>query len=191
MKVSIVTVVYNNKEYIKDSINSVLGQRYNDIEYIIIDGGSNDGTLEIIKEYGNKISKIVSEKDNGLYDAMNKGFKLATGDIIGILSSDDVYIDDIVISKVVEAFKKEKTDCLYADLLYVNEKDINKIIRHWAPSDFIPGSFIKGWHPPHPTFFVKQNIYKDYGYIDDSLKVSADFELMLSVRALAGLPGGM
>jgi len=179
MKISIITVVRNSKGTIKDAIESVLNQTYKNIEYIIVDGGSTDGTVEIIKEYGNKIDKFISEPDDGIYDAMNKGIRLATGDIIGILNSDDVYFDNKVLEKVVEKFKETNVDSLYGDLYYVRESDLNTIVRYWKCSEFVRGSFSKGWHPPHPAFFVKRHIYEKYGYFDLSMKVSADFELML------------
>jgi len=179
MKISIITVVRNNKDTIKDAIDSVLSQTYKNTEYIIVDGGSTDGTVELIKEYGDKIDKFISEPDNGIYDAMNKGLSLATGDVIGILNSDDVYFDNKVLEKVAKRFEGTNIDSLYGDLYYVKEKDLNAIVRYWKSSEFIQGSFAKGWHPPHPSFFVKRHIYEKYGYFDLDMKVSADFELML------------
>lgn len=179
MKISIITVVYNNEKYIEESIQSIISQDYDNIEHIIIDGGSTDNTVNIIKKYKDNISLLISEKDKGIYDAMNKGLKSATGDIVGILNSDDIFIDANVIKKVDNIFKTKNVDCIYADVLYVDKDNTDKVIRKWISSDFIPGSFKKGWHPPHTTFFVKKSIYEKYGYIDDSLDVSADFELML------------
>jgi glycosyltransferase involved in cell wall biosynthesis len=158
VKISIITVVYNNKDTIKDAIESVLNQTYKNIEYIIIDGGSTDGTIDIIKSYRDKIDKFISEKDNGIYDAMNKGLKLASGDIVGILNSDDIYFNENVILNVVAKFEESKTDSIYGDLYYVDENDLQKIQRYWKSSEFKEGSFAKGWHPPHPTFFVKKEV---------------------------------
>jgi len=179
LKISIVTITYNSEKTIKDTIESVLSQTYKNIEYIIIDGSSSDRTIEMINSYGNKISKVISEKDDGIYDAMNKGLKLASGDVVGILNSDDVYFDDDTLEKVVEKFEEENIDSLYGDLFYVSEDDLTDVVRYWKSSIFQKGSFIKGWHPAHPTFFVKKEIYKKYGYFDLNMKVSADFELML------------
>ncbi len=176
IKISFIIVVYNSKNTIKETIESVLHQDYPLIEYIIIDGQSNDGTLDIIKMYKDKISKLISEKDNGIYDAMNKGIKLANGDIIGILNSDDIFENNKVISKVVKIFKTNSINSLYADLKYVNRYDTDKIIRYWKSSPFIKNSFKNGWHPPHPTFFVKKEIYEKYGYYNLNFKISADFE---------------
>lgn len=152
MKVSIITVVWNNADTIKDAIESVLNQTYKNIEYIIVDGGSTDGTIEIIQSYGNKISKFISEKDEGIYDAMNKGIKLATGDIVGILNSDDFYKSNDVIETVVREFISKDIDCLYGDLEYVDKNDTSKVIRYWKSNPYKEGLFQKGWHPPHPTF---------------------------------------
>ena len=179
MKVSIITVVKNNVSTIKHAIESVLGQTYNNIEYIVIDGDSTDGTYDIVEKYNDKINKFISEKDNGLYDAMNKGLKHATGDIVGILNSDDVYFNSHVIEDVVKTFKNKKLDSLFGDLFYVEKDNLDKIVRYWKSSEFKLGSFAKGWHPPHPSFFVKNEIYKKYGMFDTTMEVSADFDLML------------
>ena len=179
MKVSIITVVYNNEDTIKDAIESVLNQTYKNIEYIIIDGVSTDGTVEVIKSYGDKIDKFISEKDNGIYDAMNKGIKLASGDIVGILNSDDFYANNNIIEKVVKEFEDKKVDSVYGDLVYVNAKDTNKIVRYWKSKPYKKGLFTKGWHPAHPTFFVKKEIYDKYGIFNLDFKIAADYELML------------
>jgi len=179
MKVSIVTITYNSEKTLKDTIESVISQTYKDIEYIIVDGNSSDKTIEIVNSYGDKISKFISEKDNGIYDAMNKALRLATGDIVGILNSDDVYFDKYVIENVVKRFEEKLVDSVYGDLYYVEENDLNKVQRYWKSSDFEQGSFAKGWHPPHPTFFVKREVYEKYGLFDLEMKISADFELML------------
>lgn len=178
MKISIITVVYNNNLTIKDAINSVLSQTYKNIEYIIIDGASSDGTVEIIKSYGDKITKFISEPDSGLYDAMNKGIELATGDVIGILNSDDFYIDELVIEKVVKVFEEKRVDSLYADLLYVKPDNLLKTVRYYDSSQFNPSKFAYGWMPAHPTFFVKKEIYKKYGVFRKDLKIAADFDLL-------------
>ena len=177
MKISIITVVRNNASTIKDAIESVLSQKYHDIEYIIVDGCSTDGTLEIIQGYSTQITKIISESDKGIYDAMNKGISLASGDVIGILNSDDVYFDENVIGDVINTFEEKQIDSLYGDLMYVEKNDLNKIVRYWKSSVFKVGSFSKGWHPPHPTFFTKKNIYEKYGLFDTNMRVSADFDL--------------
>ena len=179
MKVSIITVTYNSALTIEDTIQSVLEQTYPNIEYIIIDGESTDDTLQKIEPYSDKLSKFVSEKDSGMYDALNKGIKLATGDIIGILNSDDFYTDKFVIEEVVKIFLEEHSDAVYADLQYVDSNHTNKIIRNWKSGNYKPGDFLYGWMPPHPTFFVKKDIYRKFGNFSMELKSAADYELML------------
>lgn len=179
MKVSIITVCYNSKEFIHNAIDSVLNQTYSNIEYIIIDGNSTDGTVDIIKSYGDKITKFVSEKDNGIYDAMNKGLSYITGDVVGILNSDDFYMSNTVISEVVSQFNANGCDALFADLIFVDRKNTEKQVRYWKSKPYILGSFKQGWHPSHPTFFVKKEFYKNFGLFNCTLKLAADFELML------------
>jgi glycosyltransferase len=179
MKISIITATYNSSAGIANCISSVNEQTYQDIEHIIIDGASNDGTLQIIKSAPSRVNKIVSEQDNGIYDAMNKGIALATGDIIGILNSDDFLASPSIIKKIVHTFVNEKCEAIFGDLDFVAQNDSNKIIRQWKSSPYVKGSFVKGWHPSHPTFYVKKEIYEQYGNFDISLNVSADFELML------------
>lgn len=179
MKISIITVVWNNKSTIEDAITSILSQTYPDIEYIIIDGNSTDGTLDVIKKYENSISHFVSEPDKGIYDAMNKGIRCATGEVVGILNSDDVYADENIIQKVMNTFIQKNVDSVYGDLFYVKQDDLMTPTRYWKSTEFKKGSFTKGWHPPHPSFFVKRKIYETHGSFDLNMKVSADFELML------------
>lgn len=178
MKVSIITVCFNSETTIKDAIESVVKQDYKNIEHIIIDGNSKDNTLNIINSYSH-FAKIVSEPDKGIYDAMNKGIELATGDIIGTLNSDDIYNSADVISRIVKAFTNQNFDILYGDLYYVKKHNINNIVRKWSSNNFTEGSFRKGWHPPHPTFFVKKEVYNKYGGFNLDFKLAADFELML------------
>lgn len=178
-KVSIITVCYNSAKTIEDTILSVINQTYDNIEYIIVDGLSPDNTLEIVKKYSDKIAKVVSEKDAGLYDAINKGIGLATGEIIANLNSDDFYIDNNVIADVVAKMQEEKSDTLYADLYYVDEVDTNKVTRNWVSGAYKKGAFFKGWMPPHPTFFVRKSVYEKYGKFSLELKSAADYEIML------------
>ncbi len=179
IKVSIITISFNAEETISDTIKSVINQDYENVEYIVVDGASKDKTCDIIKSFGFKVSKFISEKDNGIYDAMNKGLSMATGDIIGILNADDVYADTKVISDVVAKMQEEKTDSLYADLVYVKREDTDKITRYWKSGKYTKGKFLKGWMPPHPTFFVKREIYEKCGNFNLNLKSAADYEIML------------
>jgi len=178
VKVSIVTVVWNNKDTIKYAIESVLSQTYPNVEYIIIDGASTDSTIEIIKGYGNKINKFISEPDHGIYDAMNKGLKLATGDVIGILNSDDMYINNHIIEKIIKIFELHNVDSLFADLVFVRSDNLERTIRYYDSSKCLPNNFKKALYPAHPTFFVKREIYEKYGYFKTDYKIAADFDLM-------------
>jgi len=179
LKISIITVVWNNKNSIKNAIDSVLNQTYKNIEYIIIDGVSTDGTIEIVRSYGDKVSKFLSEPDSGLYDAMNKGIFLATGDVVGILNSDDFYIDDQVIQRVVKEFEVKDVDSVYADLEFVKPVNLDKTVRYYDSSKFNPSKFAYGWMPAHPTFFVKKEIYERYGVFRTDLKIGADFDILV------------
>ncbi len=179
MKVSIITITYNSELTLVDTINSVLNQTYKNIEYIIVDGKSTDGTLKIIESYANKITQFISEKDKGLYNALNKGIAMATGDVIGILHSDDFYTNNLVIENIVKTFIPNHADGVYADLYYVDKNDTNKIHRKWKSGNYKHGMFLNGWMPPHPTFFVKKSIYEKYGSFNLDLVSAADYELML------------
>ena len=165
-------------ETIEDAIQSVLSQTHNDIEYIVIDGFSSDGTRELVLKYEDNITEFLSEPDKGLYDAMNKGIQLATGDIVGILNSDDFYIDRFVIEKVVNQFKTMKVDSVFGDLVYVRSGDLSKAVRYYDSSKFNPSKFAYGWMPAHPTFFVKRKFYEEYGLFRTDLKIAADFDLL-------------
>jgi glycosyltransferase involved in cell wall biosynthesis len=179
VKVSIITVVYNGASTIADCIESVINQTYQDIEYIVIDGASNDGTVEIVKKYGSKIAVFRSERDKGIYDAMNKGIALATGDVIGILNADDFYKDIHVIDKIVKKIVQTNADGLYADLIYVEAAKTNVIKRYWKSGLLKKNSFLWGWMPPHPTFFLKKASYLQFGTYRLDLGSAADYELML------------
>ena len=178
MKISIITVVWNNAKTIRDAINSVLNQSYKDVEYIVVDGASTDGTIKIVQSYGDKI-KFISEKDNGLYDAMNKGIRMATGDVVGILNSDDFYASDKILQIVADEFLNSNTDSVYANLEYVDANNPKKVVGYWKSKKYQDGLFRSGWHPAHPTFFVKSEIYKKYGMFDLGFRIAADYELML------------
>ena len=179
MKVSIITVALNNAEYIESCIQSVINQDYENIEYIVIDGGSTDGTIEIIKRYEDKINLWISEPDKGIYDAMNKGIKLATGEIIGMLNSDDFYANDDVISTVVKEFQDKNVDSVFADLVFVKRDDPLRIIRYYKSSNFSPKKFAYGWMPAHTTFFARREVYEKYGAFKLNYKIAADYELLL------------
>lgn len=184
MKVSIITVVYNGTDTIEDCLCSVLSQDYPNVEYIIIDGASTDGTVEKIRQFDSSkfphtMTKFISEPDSGIYNAMNKGIGLATGEVIGILNADDIYQDAKVVSKIVHQFEQTKADAIYADLVYVNKTNTDAITRYWKSGSYKNGAFLWGWMPPHPTFFVKYNLYQQFGVFNETLRIAADYELML------------
>lgn len=179
MKVSIITITYNSAATLKETIESVVNQTYSNIEYIIVDGLSQDNTLSIVNNYKDKISKVVSEKDKGLYDALNKGINLATGDLVGILHSDDFYTHPQVIEHVVKALQEDNADAVYADLYYVDRNDTSKIFRKWKSGHYKHGMFYKGWMPPHPTFFAKKSCYQKFGMFNLNFNSAADYELLL------------
>ena len=177
MKISIITVCYNAEDTISDTIESVLSQDYKDVEYIIVDGKSTDRTLEIIQSIKSRI-KLISEKDRGIYDAMNKGINIASGDVIGILNADDVYKNSQVLTAVMDAFKAN-VSIVYGDIEYVKYNDISKVVRKWKAGVFRSGKFKWGWMPPHPGFFIKKSCYESFGLFNLNLSTSADYELML------------
>lgn len=177
MKISIITVCYNSEKTIKDTFDSIRNQNYDNIEYIVIDGQSNDDTINIIKENSDIISKIIIESDNGIYDAMNKGIQHSTGEVIGILNSDDIYKDTEIIKLLATEFQDKTVDIVYGNIQYVSQ-DLSSIVRKWQSSNFIKGSFKNGWHPAHPAFFVRRKVYENIGEYDLKFDVSADFDLM-------------
>lgn len=179
MKISIITITYNSEKTLRDTIESVLGQSYKDIEYILVDGKSKDSTCDIIRSYGDRISKFVSEKDNGLYDALNKGIRLTTGDVVGFLHSDDIFASAETIKMIAEAFIKFQVDSVYGDLVYVDQNDTDKIIRFWRSRKFSRTRALTGWMPPHPTFYVKREVYEKFGGFNTSFRIAADYESIL------------
>ncbi|WP_445666630.1 glycosyltransferase family 2 protein [Fodinibius sp. AD559] len=178
MKVSIITPCYNSEATIIESVQSVQDQSYDNIEHIIIDGNSEDETLEVLHNYRAGIDKLISENDEGIYNAINKGILRATGDIIGILNADDKYISNDVIEMVVASFKKEETSAVYGDLQYL-DSNADKLLRNWEAGPFALKKFENGWMPPHPTLFVRSELYEEYGLYNEEFDIAADYELIL------------
>ncbi len=181
IKITIITVCFNSELTIEDTILSIMKQDYKNIEYIIIDGKSTDSTVKIIQKYNDYIDYFISENDNGIYDAMNKGISKATGQIIGILNSDDFYPNKYILSNVVKTFIKENCDAVYGDLLYVKHNNKKKVIRYWEAGEYNIKKIKNGWMLPHPTFFVKSSIYKRFGLYDIDLKSAADYEMIIKL----------
>jgi glycosyltransferase involved in cell wall biosynthesis len=180
VKISIVTVVYNNP-LIEEAIDSILAQKTDcELELIVIDGGSTDGTLEALERHRDRLTVFVSERDNGIYDAMNKGISRATGDIVGTLNSDDLYWDENALARIATAFKEDPSlEAVYGDLVYVFKAKPEKILRYWKSQPFSSGLFKKGWMPPHPTFYVRRDVYDRLGLFDLGFKLASDFELTM------------
>lgn len=178
MRVSIITVSHNSVATIDSTVSGVLAQSYPDIEYIVVDGASTDGTVQALSKYEGRISKLISEPDRGIYDALNKGIKLATGDIVGILHSDDLYSDNRVIQHVVDKFEATHPDAIFADLVYVRPNNLDRVVRFYSGAGFTLQKFSYGWMPPHPTFFAKRECYAKYGLFKTDYRIAADYELL-------------
>lgn len=182
MKISIITATHNSSSNIANCISSINTQSYEDIEHIIIDGASTDQTLEIIRSVTNRVSKILSEPDKGIYDALNKGIKLASGDIIGFLHSDDCFYSSGTLEKIALAFSDSNpVDAIYGDLTFIDEKEPDKIVRYWKSEPFTSKLLKKGWMPPHPTLFMKREVYEKHGLFNIRLKCAADYDFILRV----------
>ena len=178
MTLTIITACYNASSTIADTLKSISNQSYQNIEHIIIDGASTDDTLKIVQQFPH-VSKIISEKDGGIYHAMNRGIGLCTGEVVGILNADDVYAHEDVISKVADLFKDASVDAIYGDLVFVDQQHPDKITRTWKAGSYHFKQFYNGWMPPHPTFFVRKSLYQQYGKFNTTLTSAADYELML------------
>jgi|SRR6185437_2428679 len=178
MKVSIITVTMNSERYLSDCIESVRKQNYKNIEHIIVDGKSSDGTLEIIQKNSDHISYWISETDRGIYDAINKGIQMATGDVIGILNSDDMFASADAVRSIVDCFENNNVDSVYGDLVYVDPKNTSKIIRYWKGISYKRSRFRYGWMPAHPTFYIRRELIQQYGLYENHYYTAADYEFM-------------
>ncbi|WP_296752275.1 glycosyltransferase family 2 protein [Thiobacillus sp.] len=179
MKISIITVCFNSARTLGDTLQSVAAQTHPDIEHIVVDGGSEDGTLAVIKRYRQLLSKVISEPDRGVYDAMNKGIGMATGEVIGFINSDDFYAGNTALSHIAEAFSDPAIEACFGDLVYVDQQDPSRIVRYWKSCTYRLGRFEYGWVPPHPTFFVRRSVYERLGGFNLNFLLAADMELML------------
>jgi glycosyltransferase involved in cell wall biosynthesis len=177
MKISIITVCFNSEKTIQDTLVSVSNQKNVDVEHIIVDGASKDGTLDIINNH-HKVSRLISEPDKGIYDAMNKGIALATGEIIGTLNADDFYYEENVLKEVEKVFLDPEVEACYGDLVYIKQDDVNQTVRFWKSNEYEEGLFKSGWMPAHPTFFLRKTVYERLGAFRLDYKIAADFELL-------------
>jgi len=179
MKISIISATFNAASTIRDMLDSVGGQTHRDIEHLVIDGGSSDGTVDLVRRHGTRVSALVSEPDQGIWDAMNKGLRMATGDIVGFLNADDEFINDGVVARIADVMADAELDACYADLIYVARDDPQRMVRDWVSEPYRPGLFLKGWMPAHPTFYARRSLFDRYGGFDLQFPLQSDFELAM------------
>lgn len=187
MKISVVTVCFNSAATVADTLRSVAEQDYDAVEHIVVDGASKDATLDVVAKTPNRISRLISEPDQGIYDAMNKGLALATGDIVGFLNSDDVFADAESLAEIARVFENTAVDACYGDVLFVAADDPHRTIRYWQAGAYSPGSLARGWMPPHPTFYVRRSIYEQTGGFDLAYRLQADFDMAIRLVEAGGL----
>lgn len=190
MKISVITAVRNNRDTLAASLDSALAQSHEDVELIVIDGGSTDGTLEVLQAYADRIAVLVSEPDQGIYDALNKGLRHASGEVVGFLHSDDLYADAEVLRRVARAFSESDVGAVYGDLLYVRKNASDRVVRTWRAGQFSPSRLARGWMPPHPTFYVRRSVYEALGGFDTRYRIAADYDCMLRFLGKGGLKLG-
>jgi len=188
LKISVITAVYNNRDTIAKALDSALTQTHPDVDLIVIDGASTDGTQEVLQGYSDRLAVLVSEPDRGIYDALNKGIERASGDVVGFLHSDDLFADSAVLSRIATAFADPTVDAVYGDLLYVRKDDPTRVVRTWRAGEFSPGRLAHGWMPPHPTLYVRRSAYQRLGGYDTSYRIAADYDCVLRLLGRGGLP---
>ena len=184
LKISIITIVYNRSETVSQALESIFSQRYSNFETIVVDGGSTDGTLLVIDKYIKNINIFIAEKDDGIYDALNKGVALATGDVIGILHADDLLENNDILYKISNVFADPSIEAVYGDLVYVKSNNINQVIRYWKAGIYDQSSFKRGWMPPHPTLYLRRSVYERFGLFDIRYRISADYDAILRFLAI-------
>lgn len=187
LKISVITAVYNNRDTVAQALDSVLAQTHPDIELVVIDGGSTDGTREVLQDYADRLAVLVSEPDRGIYDALNKGIARASGEVVGFLHSDDLFSDASVLSRVASAFADPLVDAVYGDLLYVRKDDPSRVVRTWRSAAFSAARLAHGWMPPHPTFYVRRAVYARLGGYDISYRIAADYDCVLRLLGKGGI----
>ncbi|MFT3807440.1 glycosyltransferase family 2 protein [Arenimonas sp.] len=187
MRISILTATYRCEDTIADCLASIAQQTHPDIEHLVIDGGSPDGTLRILEQHRTRISQLISERDDGLYDALNKGLALCTGEVVGVLHADDLYADARVLERIAHMFEDPSVMACYGDLLYVRRQDTDRVVRYWRAGEFAKAKLRRGWMPPHPAFFARRSLYQRFGGFDTGFRIAADYESLL--RMLTSLEG--
>ncbi len=187
LKISVVTAVFNRAATVADALASVRGQTCADVEHIVIDGASTDGTVPILQAHKAQLAVLVSEPDRGIYDALNKGIRRASGDVVGFLHADDLFESPDALACVAEAFSDPAIDAVYGDLVYVREHDPSQVVRYWRAGAFVPGCLARGWMPPHPTFYVRRSVYERLGLFDTRFRIAADYESILRFLGIGGV----
>jgi len=187
LKVSVVTAVYNRAGTVAQALASVRGQTWPSVEHIVIDGASTDGTVPILQAHKAQLAVLVSEPDHGIYDALNKGIRRATGDVVGFLHADDLFESNDALACVAEAFFDPAVDAVYGDLVYVREHDPTQVVRYWRAGPFVSGCLERGWMPPHPTFYVRRSVYERLGLFDTRFRIAADYESILRFLGMGGV----
>jgi glycosyltransferase len=188
VKISVITAVRNNRDFVGSAIRSLQAQEFQDFEHIVVDGASTDGTLEIVGGLADARTRILSEPDTGIYNAMNKGIAMATGEVVGFLHSDDIFDDGRVLGEVAARFASSSVQSCHGDLLYVDKIDTDKVVRRWRSCQPRPGTYLRGWMPPHPTVFVRASVYAAHGRYREDLRIAGDYEWILRVFHEKGLP---
>jgi len=187
MKISVITAVYNNRDTVAQALDSALAQTHPDVELIVIDGGSSDGTLQVLQGYADHLAVLVSEPDHGIYDALNKGIARASGEVVGFLHSDDLFADTETLSRITAAFADPEVDAAYGDLLYVSKDDPSRVVRTWRSDVFSAARLARGWMPPHPTFYVRRKVYEQLGGYDTTYRIAADYDCVLRLLGKGGV----
>lgn len=187
VKISVITSVFNNKETIGDAIRSVRAQSYKNIEYLVIDGASTDGTIEVIKSFQAQIDVMQSEPDDGIYDGLNQGVRLANGDVVGFMHSDDLFANSEVLGRIAKIFSDPAVDAVYGDLVYTKKDAAETVVRYWRSGEFSASGLLKGWMPPHPTLYVRKAVYDRLGLFDTSYRIAADYDFILRLLTTKGI----
>lgn len=187
MRISVITAIWNSADTVRDCLASLAAQSFTDVEHIVIDGASTDGTYELLKAESSQIAKLISEPDDGIYDALNKGIDKAQGDVIGFLHADDVFGDEMALQRVADAFSDPSVGVCYGDLVYVYRENPDRVLRYWKAGEYSKSALRRGWMPPHPTFYVRRSIYERFGGFDTSYRIASDYDCML--RILSGIEG--
>ncbi len=187
LQISLVTAVKNRVATLGGCLRSIHAQSWPNIEHIVVDGGSTDGSQAILKQYRSHIAKLISEPDQGVYDALNKGIRAATGDIVGFMHADDEFAGPDVLSRVADAFDDSSVDAVYGDLVYVRKNDVTRVVRYWKAGDYTREQLARGWMPPHPTFYVRREVYNRFGSFNTGYRIAADYESMLRILWRGGV----